>query len=114
MDRGAVARLGGPHQEGIAEGTVVDEELGATTGRSRVARSLNEARNPKASDRVLERDQRLHQVVTPDRGESLIRRLIGRHREAGSAIDVQLESYFGMSQRQCGQGIVSRSRLTRY
>src|SRR6187397_1080149 len=100
MDRRAIAGLGGPHQEGIPERAVVDEELGAAATRGSIAGPLNESGDPEAADGVVERDQRLHQIVTPDRGESLIGRLVGWNREAGSAINVQLESNLGMGQRQ--------------
>ena len=113
MDRCTIAGLGRPHEEWILEGTPVDEELGPSSSRLRIARPLHVAVDPERTGGVFHRHQGPREVAAPHRSEPLGGILTWGHCESAGAVHVQLEAGLRMRQGQRGDGLVRRAGLTR-
>jgi hypothetical protein len=113
VDGCAVTSLGGADQKRISERSPIDEQLSTPAGRLSVARTLHIAADLKSSGGILNRNQRPCEISTPHGSQSFRRILLGRYRQAASAIHVQLEPGLGMREGQRGNCLVRRPCLAR-
>src|SRR3954467_6039820 len=111
MDGGAIPRFGRTDQEGILEGTTIDEQLGSPARRLGVTRALDVASDLKGAGSVVHRHQGAGEIPTPHRRQPFGGVLCRRDTQPGGAINPKLETGAWMSERQSGDRLMGRAGL---
>jgi hypothetical protein len=109
----AIPRLRGSDQKRIPKWPAVYEELSAASGGLGIAGTLNVPAHTKGAECVFNRDERAGKIAPPHSRQPLHLVLIGGHRQPATPVHVQLESGFGVRERQCRHSLVGGARLTR-